>query len=123
MTKSEIATVAISSPIISEHYGEALAEYRRIQGESEPSARVIREEIAEFIRKQLALIHLKDDITLAVNPHNVIIGDGWYRVLVRPSREPENYIAYMEAMVELELSFSDDWQMNILLSTGDPIDE
>jgi hypothetical protein len=78
-------------------------------------------EIIELVRRYTDATRLRD-IYFVVDEKGVIVGDGWYRVPVRPSRLPERLFEFYELLVETGEEIAEKEGINVLLMTGEPLE-
>jgi hypothetical protein len=63
-----------------------------------------------------------DGLMLEVMEDQILHGEGWWRVPVRPSAMPPKLYQYYEAMVEVEEELQEKEGLNILFMTSEPVE-
>jgi len=84
---------------------------------SELNEKGVAEKVREYIRGRQP-----GGVTLEVDENEIQKVDYWWRVPVRPSAWPAKMFEYYEALAEVESELQEREQLNILLSTGEPIE-
>ena len=62
-----------------------------------------------------------EGLTLEVMEDQILKGEGWWRVPVRPNSMPTKLYAYYQAMAEVEEELLEKEGLNILFMTSEPI--
>ena len=78
--------------------------------------------VAEKVRQELQRVEVFG-ITLQVVDEDVYQVDEWWRVPVHPSRWPTRMFDFYEALSAVEDDLQEAEHLNILLETGEPLDE
>lgn len=81
-----------------------------------------KREIAQIVNKHLTQ-QLLDNIYFVADEANIQGGDSWWRVPVRPSRLPEQLFKFYELLAEVEEEIREQENVNVLLMTGEPLEE
>lgn len=76
-----------------------------------------RESVAQRVRERLVGVQ-PGGVTLEVVDERVRQIDNWWRVSVRPSHEPERWLAYSRALGELENELREKDQLDVIFATG-----
>ncbi len=79
-------------------------------------------EIATLVRPYIQDKQI-EDITLHVDEKRIVLQNGYWRIPIRPSREPRPLFPYYEALANLEEEIQDKEDIKITLASGDPLVE
>jgi hypothetical protein len=79
-------------------------------------------EVARKVRERLMGVQ-PGGVTLHVVDDDVYKVDNWWRVPVRPSRWPKRMSDFYEDLAEVEEDIQEREHLNILLATGQPLEE
>ncbi|HET6384026.1 MAG TPA: hypothetical protein VFJ58_11600 [Armatimonadota bacterium] len=63
------------------------------------------------------------DITLRLDEARIRLQNGYWRIPVRHSREPEPLFPYYEALADLEQEVQDSEDIKVSIASGDPLTE
>ncbi len=79
-------------------------------------------EVANRVRPYVAKTSV-GDITLWLNEAGIRLQNDYWRIPIRPSREPEPLFPYYEALADLEEEMQEKEGLKISISSGDPLNE
>ena len=83
---------------------------------------VTKERVAEKVRERLKGVAVTG-ITIEVGESGIQKVDDWWRVPIRPSRWPKRMFEFYEVLAEVEDDLQEREHLNILLATGEPLEE
>jgi hypothetical protein len=63
------------------------------------------------------------DITLLLDESRIQLQNGYWRVPIRPSREPNPLFPYYEALADLEDEMQEKEGLKVSIASGDPLTE
>ncbi len=63
------------------------------------------------------------DVTLRLDEENIQLRTDYWRLPVRPSRDPENFYDYVEALAKLENEIEAKEKIKIMIASGNPLVE
>jgi hypothetical protein len=63
------------------------------------------------------------DITLMLDESRIQLQNGYWRVPIRPSREPDPLFPYYEALADLEDEMQESEGIKVTIASGDPLTE
>jgi len=63
------------------------------------------------------------DITLSVDEARIKLRNDYWRIPIRPSREPEKLCPYYEALADLEDEVQENEGIKVTIASGDPLTE
>lgn len=63
------------------------------------------------------------DITLLLDDTRIQLRHGYWRIPVRPSREPNPLFPYYEALAEIEDEVQESEGLKVTIASGDPLNE
>lgn len=81
-----------------------------------------KEAVAEKVRERLKNVSVAG-ITMEVGDGNIHKVDNWWRVPIRPSRWPKRMFEFYEVLAEVENDLQEKEHLDVLLFTGDPLEE
>ena len=81
-----------------------------------------KQEVAQKVRERLADV-TPGGVALFVKDDDVYKVDKWWRVPVRPSQWPARMFDFYEALSVVEDDLQEAEHLNILLKTGEPLEE
>jgi hypothetical protein len=83
---------------------------------TELSPREVAERVRPYVNSKFV-----GDISLSVDEARVHLRNGYWRVPVRPSREPKPLFAYYEALADLEEEVQEKEGLRVTIASGDPL--
>lgn len=81
-----------------------------------------KQQVAQKVRDRLVGVE-PGGVTLHVVDEDVYKVDDWWRVPIRPSRWPKRMFEFYEVLAELEDELQEQEHLNILMATGEPLEE
>ena len=63
------------------------------------------------------------DITLSVDEARIHLRNGYWRIPIRPSREPNPHFPYYEALADLEDEVQENEGLKVTIASGNPLDD
>lgn len=63
------------------------------------------------------------DIALSLDDAHISLRNGYWRVPVRPSHEPNPLFPYYEALADIEDEVQEKEGIKVTIASGDPLDE
>jgi hypothetical protein len=81
-----------------------------------------KETVAQKVRERLKNVSVTG-ITMEVGDENIHKVDNWWRVPIRPSRWPKRMFEFYEVLAEVENDLQEKEHLDVLLFTGDPLEE
>ena len=82
------------------------------------------QDVADVVRRYLKDVRIGDGgIYLEVDVEHIRRGEHSWRVPVRPLRWPKRMFEYYGVLAEIEEEISEKENLNILFSTGEPLQE
>lgn len=79
-------------------------------------------DVAATVREYLRDSH-PGGVTLNVDEARIHRIDSWWRVPIRPSRWPKRMFEFYEVLAEIEGEIQEREHLDVIFSTGEPIEE
>ena len=79
-------------------------------------------DIADRVRPYVAKKTV-GDITLWMDEASIRLQNNYWRIPIRPSREPEPLFPYFEALADLEEEVQENEGIRVTIASGDPLNE
>lgn len=79
-------------------------------------------DIADIVRPYVAKTTI-GDITLWLDESHIKLQNDYWRIPIRPSREPEKLFPYFEALADLTIELQDTEGIKVSISPGEPLTE
>jgi hypothetical protein len=80
------------------------------------------QEVADRVRPYVASKKV-GTISLSIDEIGIHLRNGYWRIPVRPSVEPEPLFPYYEALADLEQEVQDGEGIKVTIASGDPLSE
>ena len=77
-------------------------------------------EVAAIVRPYVAKMTV-GDITLWLDEARIRLQNEYWRIPIRPSREPQPLFPYYEALADLEEAIQDFEHIKVSIASGDPL--
>ena len=61
------------------------------------------------------------DITLSLDDERILLRNGYWRIPIRPSREPNPLFPYYEALADIEEEVQENEGLKVSIASGNPL--
>jgi hypothetical protein len=61
------------------------------------------------------------DVTLSLDDERILLRNGYWRIPIRPSREPDPLFPYYEALADLEDELQENEGLKVSIASGNPL--